>query len=36
MSRYTCVNSIKNFGINKEEEICLPNKEYINGIDEKG
>ena len=35
MYRYTCVYNVKNIGRNKENEICLPNKELINGTDEK-
>ena len=26
---------LKFIGINKEKEICLPNKEYISGTDKK-
>ena len=33
--RYRCVIILKFVGINKEKEICLPNKEHINGTDEK-
>ena len=29
--RYTCVYNLKNIGINKENEMCLPNKEYVSG-----
>ena len=27
--------NVKIIGINNEKEVCLPNKEYINGRDEK-
>ena len=33
--RYICIYNVKIFGINKENVICLPNRKYISGTDEK-